>query len=82
MSEVKGDAFMGALGVDRMEDCPVVEMEETCRWWMQSLSVEINYRSTIGSNGWSKNLERFLGCKVIIRLFLQLVNWNLASPSS
>ena len=27
MSEVKGDAFMGALGVDRMEDCPVVKME-------------------------------------------------------
>ena len=27
LSGVKGDAFMGALGVDRMEDCPVVEME-------------------------------------------------------
>ena len=27
---------------------------------MQNLSVGINYRSTIGSNGWSKNLERFL----------------------
>ena len=27
LSEVKGDAFLGALGVDRMEDCPVVEME-------------------------------------------------------
>ena len=27
LSEVKGDAFMGALGVDRMEDHPVVEME-------------------------------------------------------
>ena len=27
LSEVEGDAFMGALGVDRMEDCPVVEME-------------------------------------------------------
>ena len=27
LSEIKGDAFMGALGVDRMEDCPVVEME-------------------------------------------------------
>ena len=27
LSEVKGEAFMGALGVDRMEDCPVVEME-------------------------------------------------------
>ena len=27
LSEVKGDAFLGALGVYRMEDCPVVEME-------------------------------------------------------
>ena len=27
LSEVKGDTFLGALGVDRMEDAPVVEME-------------------------------------------------------
>ena len=27
LSEVKGDAFLGALGVDWMEDCPVVKME-------------------------------------------------------
>ena len=27
LSEEEGDAFLGALGVDRMEDCPVVEME-------------------------------------------------------
>ena len=27
LSEVKGDAFLGALGVDRMKDCPAVEME-------------------------------------------------------
>ena len=27
MSEVKGEAFMGALEVDRMDDCPVVELE-------------------------------------------------------
>ena len=27
LSEVKGDAFLGALGVDRMEDAPVVEMD-------------------------------------------------------
>ena len=27
LSEVEGEAFMGALGVDRMEDHPVVEME-------------------------------------------------------
>ena len=27
LSEIKGDAFLGVLGVDRMEDCSVVEME-------------------------------------------------------
>ena len=27
LSEVEGEAFMGALGVNRMEDHPVVEME-------------------------------------------------------
>ena len=27
LSEVEGDAFLGALEVDRMEDHPVVEME-------------------------------------------------------
>ena len=27
LSEVEGDAFLGALEVNRMEDCPVVEME-------------------------------------------------------
>ena len=27
LSEVEGDAFLGALRVDRMEDAPVVEME-------------------------------------------------------
>ena len=27
LSEVEGDAFLGALGVNRMEDAPVVEME-------------------------------------------------------
>ena len=37
---------------------------------MQSLSAEFDYRSTIGSNGWFKNLERFLGHKMIFRLFL------------
>ena len=28
LSEEEGDAFLGALGVDRMEEAPVVEMEE------------------------------------------------------
>ena len=27
LSDEEGDAWMGALGVDRMEDCPVIEME-------------------------------------------------------
>ena len=27
LSEEEGDAFLGVLGVDRMEDAPVVEME-------------------------------------------------------
>ena len=27
LSEVEGDTFLGALGVDRMEDAPVVKME-------------------------------------------------------
>ena len=27
LSEVEGDAFLGALGVNKMEDCPVVKME-------------------------------------------------------
>ena len=32
---------------------------------MQSLSVGIDYRSTIGSNGRFKSLGRFLSCKMI-----------------
>ena len=27
LSEIEGDAFLGALGVGKMEDTPVVEME-------------------------------------------------------
>ena len=27
LSEEEGDAFLGALGIDRMEEAPVVEME-------------------------------------------------------
>ena len=27
LSEEEGDAFLGALGVDRMEDAPVVKMD-------------------------------------------------------
>ena len=65
LSEVKGDAFLGALEVDRMEDRPVVEIEGDmevvdaefkCRDW---------YRSTSGSTGWFENLERFLSGKII-----------------
>ena len=27
LSEVKGDAFLGALGINRMEEAPVIKME-------------------------------------------------------
>ena len=37
---------------------------------MQSSRVGIDYRSTIGSNGQSKSLERFLGHKIVFRPFL------------
>ena len=37
---------------------------------MQSLSVGVDYRSTIGSNGQSKSLERFLGHKIVFGPFL------------
>ena len=40
LSEVEGDAFLEALGVDRMEDHPVVEMEGTWRLWMPSSSAQ------------------------------------------
>ena len=36
---------------------------------MWSLSAGTDCRSTIGSNGGSKSLERFLGHKMIFRLF-------------
>ena len=47
---------------------------------MQSLSVGTDYRSTIGSNSWFKNLERFLGCKMILDFSCNQLNQNLASP--
>ena len=37
---------------------------------MQSPNAGIDYRSTIGSNGWFKSLERFLGRKIVFRPFL------------
>ena len=65
LSEVEGDAFLGALEVGRMEDCPVVEMEGD----MEVLDAEFKcrdcYRSTIGSNGRFENLERFFSHKMI-----------------
>ena len=66
LSELEGDHFMGALGVDRMEDRLVIEMEGD----MEVVDTEFKYRSTIGSNGWFENLERFLSCKTTFRLFL------------
>ena len=40
LSETEGDAFLGALGVDQMEDCPVVEMEGD----MEVVDAEFEYR--------------------------------------
>ena len=40
LSEVKGDTFLGALGVDKMEDAPVVEMEGD----MEVVDTEFEYR--------------------------------------
>ena len=37
---------------------------------MQSSSVGTDYRSTIGSNGWFKSLDRLLGHKIVFRPFL------------
>ena len=70
LSEVEGDAFLGALEVDRMEDCPVVEMEGDMEVVDAEFECRDLYRSTIGSNGLFGNLERFLSHKMIFRLFL------------
>ena len=40
LSEEEGDAFLGALGVDKMEEALVVKMEGTWRLWMWNSSVE------------------------------------------
>ena len=57
LTEEEGDAFMGALGADRMEDHPVVEVEGD----MEVVDADLECRdSTIGSNGQSKSLERLL----------------------
>ena len=72
LSELEGDALMGALGVYRMEDCPVVEMEGDMEVVDAEFECRDQYRSTIGSNGQFKNLERFLSHKMIFRLFLYL----------
>ena len=40
LSEVEGDAFMGALRVDRMEDHPVVKMEGE----MEVVDAEFKFR--------------------------------------
>ena len=41
LSEVKGDAFLGALGVKRMEDHPVVKIEE----YMEVVDAEFKCRN-------------------------------------
>ena len=40
LSEVEGDAFLGALGVDQMEDALVVKMEGD----MEVMDAEFEYR--------------------------------------
>ena len=59
LSEVEGNAFLGALEVDRMEDRPVVEMEGDMEVVDAECECRDRYRSTIGSNGRFGNLERF-----------------------
>ena len=41
LTEEEGDAFMRSLGVDRMEDCPVVEMEGN----MEVVDAEYKFRN-------------------------------------
>ena len=62
--------FMGALGVDKMEDYPVVKMEGDMEVVDAEFECRTDYRSTIKSNGRFKSLERFLSHKIIFRLFL------------
>ena len=59
LSEEEGDAFLGALGVDRMKEAPVVEMEGDMEVVDTEFECRDQYRSTIGSNGQFWNLERF-----------------------
>ena len=73
LSEEEGDAFLGALGVNKMEEAPVVEMEGDMEVVDPEFECRDQYRSTIGSNGRFGNLERFLSRKMIFRLFPVLV---------
>ena len=74
LTEEEGDSFMGALGVNRMEEHPVVKTEGEMEVVDEEFESRDQYRSTIGSNGWFENLERFLSHKMIFRLFLSLLN--------
>ena len=69
LSEEEGDAFLRALGVDKMEEAPAVEMEGDMEVVDAEFECRDRYRSTIGSNGRFGNLERFLSGKMIFRLF-------------
>ena len=68
LSEVEGDAFLGALGVDRMEDAPVVEMEGNMEVVDAEFECRDGYRSTSGSTSQFGNLEGFLSRKITFRL--------------
>ena len=82
LSEEEGDAFLGALGVDKMEETPVVEMEGDLEVVDAEFECRDLYRSTSGSTSRFGNLGGFLSRKITFRLFPVLVESNLASPSS
>ena len=46
LSEEEGDAFLGALGVDRMEEAPVIEMEGD----MEVVSCFVHFASSSNAN--------------------------------
>ena len=52
LSEEEGDAFLGALGINKMEEALVIEMEGDMEVVDAEFKCRVEYRSTIGSNGW------------------------------
>ena len=70
LSEEEGDAFLGALGVNKMEEAPVVEMEGTWRLWMQNPSVETSTGLPLDPMVGLGILRDSSSHKMIFRLFL------------